>query len=99
MKQLTIFFIAVSLIFSFGCSPRVRTYTYEKAVPPDNIEGKQCCLTCKQIQIQAQQLAQLENKAKTDEVYKDIAYAVAEANYNKCVIDCGGTIETKTTTY
>ena len=98
MKKLTVFFIAVSLIISFGCSPRVRTpqiHTYRDAVPPDNMEGKQCCLACKQIQLQCEQLALSGKYQDLMEIEKDLC----RAQYFDCVVECGGTIETKTTTY
>ncbi len=114
MKNITILFIAVSMVFALGCRHRPiapQTHTYKELVPPESMEGKQCCLTCRQITLQCQQLANDKYFAakptykgetgwkKFAKLEKDITTSECDREYWQCVEGCGGTVEIKTKTY
>ncbi len=113
MKKLTVLFIAAGLVLVFGCrhtSHVPQSLTYKIFVPPETEEGKKCTTTCKKVELQCKQRAEsigsepfrkglnCDTALDLNELRKDFEYMSCERGYKQCFIDCGGTIETKTST-
>jgi hypothetical protein len=101
-----IIFTLISVIFLSGCfAPRVlQPYTYTIINPPTTAEGKKCVVECKKIVLLEKQLLNEQYAADSArspslrELFNDlrkIDFSSIDSRYDQCVLECGGTEETK----
>jgi hypothetical protein len=88
------------IALTMGCfAPRVpQPYTYRALVQPTTDEGKKCAIECKKIQLMEKQLSEAKVSPRdrnTAYDLREIENLITDGNYESCVVNCGGTYETR----